>query len=886
MKDRELITDTKWQDFQIDKLMLGEYCISFDFSAGKGIEAELVLEGGGYPCSPLAFMPDGRIVSFGGKEVCAYSEEKHHIDLVVRPFDDCIDVYVDGAVVLNGHRTDLVGDKCIWADKCITFRFRYRSEQAGIKIQITSIDAYETDIQPTGGFEYKPLAGKRIFDRTIRFGEGRVFPEEEPVRRLLGDNRAIHLRSGVAYADGRKARFDVPQKCGGDYIISAKAAEFLFDREFTEAVPLVQTAERYGRTVVIDTAAISGGAAVVGVGFEFPKEKKALQELNDFLFYERPSPEQLLADYKKNTHPCVMSTAADFERIRKEVKTDKFKKVWFELLLSFCEEIMARPPLKYELRDGFRLMYVSDELEEMMLCLGMAYQLTGDRKYAQAAWKHIEAVAAFPDWNPFHHIDVGIMAIGFSVAYDWMYDCWSDEQKRIMEEAIADNCFYIANLTYEDDKASMGGVVMENNHNVVCNGGILIAAIAFGNVYPELCAKMASYAIRCLEYMMWHFAPDGAWYEGPQYAGMTIEYVSRTLAALETAFGSCYSLDLVQGIDRAAEYLSYSQSDISCYNFADGDYGIATSAGLFWLYEKYGIKGVKDEVAAQRYSRSMRKTDAIVHCLQWYSTAEESAAQSLPRDRYYAGSEIITMRNSWERGQTFVGIKAGDTIYDHSHLEAGSFIYDSMGVRWAWEMGRDDYNLDGYWDIDKRFKIFRLRAEAHNTVVINPGEEPCYVLGARADVMEYRTNADGVVVRIDMGRVLAENVTAAERGYMFTNNRKTLVVRDEITLKKPSEVYWLMYTKADVKITENTATLTQDGKKLRMEFNSDKEGTLYTEAAKPFDRSPKVDGQMENEGFYRLVYRIKTDGSLSITVKLEPDNVKALENYVKPIGEW
>ena len=103
---------------------------------------------------------------------------------------------------------------------------------------------------------------------------------------------------------------------------------------------------------------------------------------------------------------------------------------------------MKQPTLVDELRDGVRLMYVSDDFRQWMFVLSaMAYQLTGDRKYPEAAWKQIEAVANCPDWNPSHHIDVGIMAAGYALAYDWMYDAWTPEQREIMKKGVYQNCF-------------------------------------------------------------------------------------------------------------------------------------------------------------------------------------------------------------------------------------------------------------------------------------------------------------------------------------------------------------------------------------------------------------------------------------------------------------
>ena len=49
--------------------------------------------------------------------------------------------------------------------------------------------------------------------------------------------------------------------------------------------------------------------------------------------------------------------------------------------------------------------------------------------------------------------------------------------------------------------------------------------------------------------------------------------------------------------------------------------------------------------------------------------------------------------------------------------------FDALGVRWAVDLGADNYNLPGYFG-GQRWTYYRLRAEGHNTIVVNPGRDP------------------------------------------------------------------------------------------------------------------------------------------------------------------
>src|SRR5215469_9411447 len=81
------------------------------------------------------------------------------------------------------------------------------------------------------------------------------------------------------------------------------------------------------------------------------------------------------------------------------------------------------------------------------------------------------------------------------------------------------------------------------------------------------------------------------------------------------------------------------------------------------------------------------------------------------------------MRTGWsDPDALFVGIKGCSGQSDHAHLDLGSFVLDAAGVRWASDLGPDDYDLAGYWDSGKdgqRWKYYRLNNLSHNTLALN-----------------------------------------------------------------------------------------------------------------------------------------------------------------------
>ena len=80
------------------------------------------------------------------------------------------------------------------------------------------------------------------------------------------------------------------------------------------------------------------------------------------------------------------------------------------------------------------------------------------------------------------------------------------------------------------------------------------------------------------------------------------------------------------------------------------------------------------------------------------------------------------MRSAWDDPNAlFLGIKAGYNQVNHGHLDLGNFELDALGVRWARDLGSDNYNLPGYWEAKRggqRWSYYRLNSASHNVPML------------------------------------------------------------------------------------------------------------------------------------------------------------------------
>ena len=123
---------------------------------------------------------------------------------------------------------------------------------------------------------------------------------------------------------------------------------------------------------------------------------------------------------------------------------------------------------------------------------------------------------------------------------------------------------------------------MKDNHNVLCNAGLIACVVAFMDVHPEVGSYLGVNTMKVLERFMWLFAPIGAYFEGPSYASVSIDYATRLFAAMEPSMGTLYGLDKAEAFDLSADYILNMQSDVASFGFGDGNSDLKRSAGMIW----------------------------------------------------------------------------------------------------------------------------------------------------------------------------------------------------------------------------------------------------------------------------------------------------------------
>ena len=371
--------------------------------------------------------------------------------------------------------------------------------------------------------------------------------------------------------------------------------------------------------------------------------------------------------------------------------------------------------------------------------------------------------------------------------------------------------------------------------------------------------------------------------------------MARYLDAFEKVFGTTFAIDKMEGLDKAATSILYLQSSYGSFNFSDADVEVIYPEALYYLSNHYN----NPSATAVNLSKNKRKTTSVYNtpfALIWYNTDIDDSNDSitLPYDATFSGDgAFAVMRDSWiDDYGTYVGIKAGRAVYNHSHLDLGSFIFETEGERWAIDLGKDNYNLPDYWDSnEKRWKFYRLRAEGHNTIVINPDSTGADMnLKAVAEIESQKSSEKGAITVVNMTDALKKDVLSARRGFFLTDDRKSLVVRDEVTLLAPTdEFYWTMHTQAtEALIDGNRVIISSAGKKMLLEFACNADFDISFEDAVARPGMPTVANENQNAGVKKIVLKVHGKKTVNLTAKLSPLDVMTtpISDYDISIDDW
>lgn len=522
-------------------------------------------------------------------------------------------------------------------------------------------------------------------------------------------------------------------------------------------------------------------------------------------------------------HPRIILTPTRLAQLRASLTQPDVAAV-MELYRQEGELALKLPLVERKL-EGRRLLTASREIERRCVLWAFLAVALDDQHFADAALRQMRYAVGFQDWNPSHFLDVAELSAGIGLAYDWLYPRMSAEDRTLIRDGLI-------HLALEQGQNGWWWTGT-NNWNPVCNAGITVGALAVDEDAPELSRTIVQRALDGVQRVSASYAPDGAYAEGTMYWEYGTTFYVLLCDALDTSLGTTDNLEAMPGLLPSITFMEQMVAPSGRYvNFADCSATVRHPMACFmWLARRAGQPELADaewqRVVADARQRLPRVQDATYGPLDrlspllmlWGRSTVQPVAPKLPLTWSARGlCPVAVGRTAWQPDAAYLVLKGGKDADNHAHMDAGSFIYEWGGVRWALDLGMQSYESLESLHIDiwnmkqnsQRWSVFRIGPESHNILRFDDGRQE---VNGRATLRDVQAGPP-FQATADLTPIYANDVTTAQRTLTLTQDGRA-IVDDSWTLKHPvNTVAWQMMTAATVWVEGKQCVLESDGKRV------------------------------------------------------------------------
>ena len=590
-------------------------------------------------------------------------------------------------------------------------------------------------------------------------------------------------------------------------------------------------------------------------------------------------------------HPRLRLTQATQTTVLRNIASDHNAAAVFAGLVSHGENILREDVVNCT-KAGVEssLLDAARSVLDRLYTLGMLFRLDGNETWALRALKEMEHVTlddACADWNPQHFLDTAEMMHAVAIGIDWLWDAPQSVFPTSRRTAIAAG---LATRGLGAAAKSWGNAEFKTtyNWNLVCNGGMLAASLVLMDDENATSAALAKaiYANASRDIALSlnvSYAPDGAWAEGPTYWGYATKYALLAVDVLRTATGSSLGFEHADGFATTGAFRAHMTGPSGeKWNFGDSDSAgadefVPNFAGLAALQRRYfrkhgattgDVNALLSRVVNPSIPSLCNHAGCALTLLDWSANgtfAELDArlptcvSYRLVDSGWNSSVALGTWRSDW-RGvggnndtptssgiaalahPTYLAFKGGNGEANHNDADAGSWILEMGGARWAVDLGADSYGLPNYFSKSPahghRYSYYRKSTRGHNTLTFGghdkePGWSSQDVTRV-APITSFTCPAVGKSISLphatmDLTPVYANaggpspptpKTSSVQRGFAMAS-WSHLVIVDEWTSPGAGNVTWSMHFESK----HIEATVASDGLSVILASNTTGTGT-------------------------------------------------------------
>ncbi|MCZ7644898.1 MAG: heparinase II/III family protein [Planctomycetota bacterium] len=494
------------------------------------------------------------------------------------------------------------------------------------------------------------------------------------------------------------------------------------------------------------------------------------------------------ASVSATEHPNLWFGKSEIPALQQKIKDASLQEHW-----SRVQKAALNPPKDFDIRG--------------VQAGGLAYNLTGDAKFAKPAIQILMKIAKDTSWPTrkgtghgdikWCGLETGTNCKVLGTGYDLLYHAMSEAERKTVRDCLVERVWpkYLAAFHKMGDR---GNWVDADGHfewwtGTYANwaawltGGVGVSALAFYEEEPlakQVVEKVqAGFRNHYRGYSQKN--EDGGYDEGPMYWGTSFAHGVYYHVALERVTGSDQGYFKLPGIALTPQFLiDFSAPDGRLVAFNDCNFILPSfvPAELFFTGVRYNQPShlwIADSTCPDWYEQAF--------ALLWRPAGPTPPAPAKGEVRWYRDVSFAVLRTA----NLYVPFKGGELSCGHGQLDAGNFLVYA---------GKDRLlNDPGYGKIE---------TAVHNTLLVDgkgqrkngryDGGEPS---SAYASIEK--------CARIGPDRYLACDVTSCYdqpltlfKRHLLVTDEDFVIIFDEMTAGKPATFTLNLHT--DKKISENS----------------------------------------------------------------------------------
>lgn len=620
-----------------------------------------------------------------------------------------------------------------------------------------------------------------------------------------------------------------------------------------------------------------------------------------------------LSSLDSDSHPYLFGTETQFDALAQKIQssTDSYLSKSYSEIKEYALKICDESVKEFDTSGSYSYISRGFESWKNVMFSSFVYLMEKDidsnlaAKFAQRAYSEAEYLCSKDTWGTLQYIDNNQLAFAVALCYDWLYNWLDDTQKSTLVTGLKEKHLNtVSDLLNNPEKKEYQSTfylwyTASGNHTVLDNSSTVVQALSIADLDPAYSAKIIAPAINNLQKPLARLAPDSMWGEGAGYWTFVGPFVARMIYALDTSIGTSFGYSELPVIKNLGYFPIYQQSTQGSFVFCDAGDSFVTSPERFYL----GM--LADDIGMQSYSLANSPADPLL-CMWYDPGADYTDSNSFQSDMLYRNGDTVTMRSGWNSNtELFAAMSVNKHDAESTsglYQNSGTFVIDALGEQWIKNPGRDSYKLPNYAvphkaDTDPRWKYYFSRAEANSCIVINPDSTGGQNLLFGDTISGFDASSDEAYAYASMANAYAGKVSSYVRGIKMYDSRRRVLVKDELTLAEPSEVYsFLSVYQSDITLLPDGsgAILAKGNKKMLVKIKASSKFELSVTDAVQLDPSLRYTSDTISErdwtlDFQRLTIHFDNAKALDISMIFTPfygDEVPEVTFDTASINDW